>query len=474
MTSTDAEDYQRVSKLLGRPPRGAFDVAIRDHRGDPVVIRNAPFLEDGTPMPTRYWLVEPELKRRVDGLEAAGGVRRAEKEVDPEELRAAHDRYARERDGAVPEDWSGNRPSGGVGGARTGVKCLHAHYAWYLAGGDDPVGRWVAAQLGDTPERAGRGGPAESGGGPVAAIDCGTNSTRLLIADRTGVPLERLMTITRLGQGVDQTKALREDAVSRTVDVLRRYRQLMDRYGVARLRITATSAARDATNREAFFAACEDAVGARPELLKGAEEGRLSFVGATAGMDPRLGPFLIADIGGGSTELAVGDASLDAADPERRIEVRSLDVGCVRLTERFLVDDPPTAAQIDRAAATVAELLDDARQQVPAFGRARTFLGLAGTVSAVATMALGLDRYDRDRVHHARIDRATVGRLRRELAALPLAERRQRPGLEAERADVIVGGIVVLETLLRAFDLRECLVSEADILDGLASTLLVR
>lgn len=145
------DDLTRVRELLGREPQGAFEVAVRDDLGDPVVIRNAPLLEDGTPMPTRYWLVGSDAVRQVGRLEAAGGVDAAEAAVDHTELADAHRRYAAERDADLPVDHQGPRPSGGVGGTRTGVKCLHAHYAWHLAGGDDPVGRWVAAAL----ERAG-------------------------------------------------------------------------------------------------------------------------------------------------------------------------------------------------------------------------------------------------------------------------------------------------------------------------------
>lgn len=145
---TAATDRAAVASLLGRAPEGEFQVVVRDERGEPVVIRNAPFLRDGTPMPTRYWLVDDELRKAVSRLEAAGGVRRAAAAVDPHELAAAHARYAAERDSAIPEGYAGPRPSGGVGGTRQGVKCLHAHLAWFLAGGDDPVGRWVAGQLG--------------------------------------------------------------------------------------------------------------------------------------------------------------------------------------------------------------------------------------------------------------------------------------------------------------------------------------
>jgi hypothetical protein len=141
------DDRTRIAELLGRPPRGQFEVVVRDGAGNPVVIRDAPLLDDGTPMPTRFWLVDPALRLLVDRLESAGGVRQAEAAVDPDLLVAAHRRYAAERDAAVPEDWAGPRPFGGVGGTRRGVKCLHAHYAWFLAGGDDPVGRWVDERL---------------------------------------------------------------------------------------------------------------------------------------------------------------------------------------------------------------------------------------------------------------------------------------------------------------------------------------
>ena len=142
------EDVVAVATRLGREPQGAFDVVVRDAAGRPMVIRNAPLMLDGTPMPTRYWLVDPDLCRRISGLEAAGGVRAAAAAVDADELARAHARYAAERDAALPDDYSGPRPSGGVGGTRRGVKCLHAHLAWHLAGGDDPVGRWVAERLG--------------------------------------------------------------------------------------------------------------------------------------------------------------------------------------------------------------------------------------------------------------------------------------------------------------------------------------
>ena len=221
----------------------------------------------------------------------------------------------------------------------------------------------------------------------LAAIDCGTNSTRLLIVD-DGRTVERLMRITRLGQGVDATGRLAPEAIERTTSVLAEYREVMDQHGVERVRMTATSAARDADNREDFFVAAEHAVGVRPELLSGLEEGRLSFAGATAELDPADGPFLVVDIGGGSTEFAVGTEECEGA--------MSIDIGCVRLTEKFLDHDPPRADELSACLSVVQTYLDDVARDLPAAPAAQTFVGLAGTVSTVAAVELGLAEYDRD------------------------------------------------------------------------------
>lgn len=432
---------------------------VRGGDGDPVVIRNAPLLADGTPMPTRYWLVGPAEKRAVDRLEAAGGVRRAEAEVPPGDIAAAHAAYAAERDRALPAGWAGARPHGGVAGTRVGVKCLHAHYAWFLAGGPDPVGRWVQDQLARTGRPPAGGGMPER---PAAAIDCGTNSTRLLIARPGGPALERINRITRLGQGVDGARRLAPEAIGRTLAALRDYRQVMDRHSVGPVRMTATSAARDASNRDEFFDAAEAIVGVRPELLEGGEEGRLSFAGATSELDPGCGPWLVVDIGGGSTELVVGPGP-DGGP----VAVRSLDVGCVRLTERFLAGDPPTGPSLAAARTFTAGLLDGAVREEPAFLGGRTMVGLAGTVACLAAVDQGIDGYDRDRVHHYRLAADRVEEMLDRLAAMTAAERRRVAGVEAQRADVIVAGTVVLAEVLNRFGFDHCLTSEADILDGL-------
>jgi exopolyphosphatase / guanosine-5'-triphosphate,3'-diphosphate pyrophosphatase len=296
----------------------------------------------------------------------------------------------------------------------------------------------------------------------LAAIDCGTNSTRLLIS-RDGRTVDRRMTITRLGAGVAASGRLDPTAIDRTLATLGEYRSAMDDHGVQRVRITATSAARDAANSEDFFAAAHEIVGTRPELISGDEEGRLSFLGATAELDPAAGPFLVVDIGGGSTEFIVGTTGVDV--------VRSIDMGCVRVTERFLDSDPPAPEELSNALAWIKDHLEDLVREVPQVAAARTMVGLAGTITTVAAVEIGLAEWDRDAIHHFRLTRAAAEDVFRTLATEALADRVHNPGLEAARADVIVGGCLVLVAILRTLGIDEVLVSEADILDGLVMTL---
>ena len=298
----------------------------------------------------------------------------------------------------------------------------------------------------------------------VAAIDCGTNSTRLLVSRGGSETLDRLMTITRLGEGVDQTGRLAPAAIDRTLDCLRRYREVMDRHGVEAVRITATSAARDAANREELFDAAEAVVGTRPELLSGPAEGELSFRGATADLDPDLGPFLVVDLGGGSTELSVGTTVCEAA--------MSLDVGCVRLTEKYLHSDPPRPEELHACISVTGTYLDDVDREMPAARQAHTFVGLAGTISTAAAVEQGLHGYDRDKIHHFELTKAAAEDVFRTLATESRADRAFNPGLEPGRVDVIVGGMAVLVKIMRHFDFDTCLVSESDILDGMVLSLL--
>ena len=455
------EDVEAVEALLGRPPAGDFTVVVRSASGAPVVIRNVPLLRDGTPMPTRYWLVGVREREAVGRLEASGGVDAAEASIGLDAIAEAHARYASERDTAIPAGYEGPVPTGGVGGTRVGVKCLHAHLAWYLAGGRDPVGRWVAHEL------AGRID------GPVAAVDCGTNSTRLLVLDASGRSLERRTRITRLGAGVDATGALAPDAIRRTLAVLAEYREVMDRFGVVACRATATSAARDARNSDELFDAAKSELGTPLELLPGVEEGRLSYMGATAELDLARGPYLVVDLGGGSTELVVGAGPGSASDA-LPADVVSLDVGCVRVTERFLRHDPATDEEVGAAGAFLADLVSGALSAHPALSSAQRMVGVAGTVSTLAVLALGLDHFDRDAVHHSVLTRSRVEGLARTLLAETAKERGARGGVEPGRADVIAGGALVLAGIMAATAHDELVVSETDILDGVAAELLAR
>lgn len=319
------------------------------------------------------------------------------------------------------------------------------------------------------------GGHAHSSDGPVvAAVDCGTNSTRLLIARSTpegGLEtVRRIMHITRLGDRVDATGRLDAAAITRTTEVLGRYREEMERHGVEAVRASATSAARDAENAAEFFTAADRALGVTPELLSGAEEASLSFLGATASLDPSGGPFLVVDIGGGSTELAVG--TRDTSGVAHLSGVCSLALGCVRMTERHLHHDPPSPAEVDAATTQAERLLCDALADLPGAGGARTSVGLAGTVAALASIDLGLASYDHDRIHHHVLTAPVVEQHTASLAAMTVAERRAVPGMEVERADVIVGGLVVLRAFVRATGGRDVCCSEADILDGMAASLI--
>ncbi len=304
----------------------------------------------------------------------------------------------------------------------------------------------------------------------VAAVDIGTNSARLLVAelDRRDGPLttlDRRMTITRLGQGVDGTRRLAPEAIERTLDALREYRGVIDELGgVDAIRATATSAARDSTNREDFFAPAAAILGVRPELLAGDEEAALSFLGATTGLDGAgEPPYLVVDIGGGSTEFVVG-----TTEP---VGMLSVDVGCVRLTEAWLRSDPPTPEELSQAVHVAREHIADVIREVPGIETAKTLIGLAGTVTTVAAIELGLAEYDRDKIHHFRLAHAAVEDVFRTLATEGAEQRRHNPGLEPGRVDVIVGGVIVLVTILRMLGFEEVLVSEADILDGLARSL---
>ena len=304
----------------------------------------------------------------------------------------------------------------------------------------------------------------------VAAIDCGTNSIRLLVADvdtdaGTLVDLDRRMEIVRLGRGVDATGRLDDEALARTFAACDRYAEVLRDLGAQRVRVVATSASRDAENRDDFVSGVLARIGVEPEVVSGDEEARLSFLGATRGLAGAEPPYLVVDIGGGSTEFVVGtDEPLAAC---------SVDVGCVRLTERHLRDDPPTRAEIDAVVADADAAIALAGETVP-FGEARTLVGLAGSVTTAAALALGLEEYDPARIHGARISAAAVAEVSDRLLASTHAERAAVAVIHPGRVDVLNAGILVLRRILERTGLPEVLVSEHDILDGIALSLAER
>ncbi|MEU1176611.1 Ppx/GppA phosphatase family protein [Streptomyces sp. NPDC005820] len=306
----------------------------------------------------------------------------------------------------------------------------------------------------------------------VAAIDCGTNSIRLLVADadpETGelVDLDRRMTIVRLGQGVDRTGRLAPEALERTFAACREYAAVIKELGAERLRFVATSASRDAENRDEFVRGVLDILGVEPEVITGDQEAEFSFTGATKELTGRADltrPYLVVDIGGGSTEFVVGEEHVRAA--------RSVNVGCVRMTERHLVvdgevTDPPTAGRIAAMRADIEAALDLAEETVP-LREAHTLVGLAGSVTTVSAIAQELPAYDSAAIHHSRVSHDKVREITEWLLHSTHAERAAIGSMHPGRVDVIAAGALVLLSIMERIGAREVVVSEHDILDGIA------
>ena len=314
----------------------------------------------------------------------------------------------------------------------------------------------------------------------VAAVDCGTNSIRLLVADATVsnsafgagatgqlIDLDRRMTIVRLGQGVDRTGRLAPEALERTFAACKEYAAIIKEHGAERVRFVATSASRDAENRDDFVQGVLDILGVEPEVITGDQEAEFSFTGATKELSGRTDlakPYLVVDIGGGSTEFVVGDDHVRGA--------RSVDIGCVRMTERHLVHDgvvadPPTPAQINAMRADIEAALDLVEQSVP-LREARTLVGLAGSVTTVSAIAQNLPAYDPGAIHHSRVPCARVREITESLLASTHAERAAIPSMHPGRVDVIGAGALVLLSIMERIGASEVVVSEHDILDGIA------
>jgi len=299
----------------------------------------------------------------------------------------------------------------------------------------------------------------------VAAIDCGTNSIRLLVAEVEDSGLRdvlRRMEIVRLGEGVDRTGRFADAALARTFAALDDYAAQITSLRAERVRMVATSATRDAANRDVFVAGVSERLGVAPDVVSGDEEAALSFHGATGELSATdvAAPYLVCDIGGGSTEFVLGDESGPRAS-------RSVDIGCVRMTERHLHDDPPTGEQVDAARSDIEKAVAEAASTVP-IGDAASLIGLAGSVTTVTALALGLDAYDPDRIHLTHVSAADVHRVTNDLLTMKRKARAALPVMHPGRVDVIAAGALVLDTIMRSGGFAEVVASEHDILDGIA------
>jgi exopolyphosphatase/guanosine-5'-triphosphate,3'-diphosphate pyrophosphatase len=462
-TELRGSDIVAVRGQLGRDPTTSFSVVARCGAGGlhPLVIRNQPTDVNGEPFPTTFWLTCPDAVRAVARLESEGWIGRLNDRVQADErfdaeLEAAHRAYATERARDLEEAGAW----GGVGGTRTGIKCLHAHYAYHLAGGKDPVGSWVAERVEPIHElqRQGR----------VAAVDQGTNSIRLLVVE-PGEPepieLARDTIITRLGKGVDSTGRLDPEALERTTDVLATYCRRSRALAAERIRVAATSAVRDASNSADYQDAVRRLAGSELEVISGEREAGLSFLGGTRGLDPADGPFFVLDIGGGSTEIVVGSR------PGIADRAVSLQIGSVRLTERHVRHDPPAPSDLEELQVDVDAALDGVAAQIRSEA-ARTLVVVAGTATTIQAISLGLGRYDPDAIHRTPLGREDVERTLLQLARMTNPERAALGVMAPGRGDVIVAGAVVLVRVMDLFGFAEALVSETDILDGLALEML--
>ena len=300
----------------------------------------------------------------------------------------------------------------------------------------------------------------------VAVIDCGTNSIRLLIAEISGSTFKeviRTMEIVRLGQGVDENKAFHPDAINRTLLAVKSFKEIIDRNNVDKIRFCATSATRDASNRNIFIDGVRDILNIQVEVIPGEEEAALSFTGATYQLDQGSGPFLVVDIGGGSTEFVYGDKKV--------ISAKSVNIGCVRMSERHLTNQPPTMDQIASAIVDIDIAITQAAVSVP-INSAKSLIAVAGTATTVAAAALDLSKYDRDLIHLSKISADKVHKVAQMFQSMNKSEISALPYMHEGRVDVITAGSLVLSRVMAATGAVEFVASESDILDGMAFSLI--
>ncbi len=300
----------------------------------------------------------------------------------------------------------------------------------------------------------------------VAVIDCGTNSIRLLIAEISGSNFKeviRTMEIVRLGQGVDENKAFHPDAINRTLLAVKSFKEIIDKNKVDKIRFCATSATRDAMNRNLFIDGVRDILNVQVEVIPGEEEAALSFTGATYQLDQGSGPFLVVDIGGGSTEFVYGDKKV--------ISAKSVNIGCVRMSERHLTNQPPTMDQIASAIVDIDIAITQAAVSVP-INSAKSLIAVAGTATTVAAAALNLSKYDRDLIHLSKISADKVHKVAQMFQSMNKSEISALPYMHEGRVDVITAGSLVLSRVMAATGAVEFVASESDILDGMAFSLI--
>ncbi|GAA5227708.1 DUF501 domain-containing protein [Paeniglutamicibacter antarcticus] len=532
-----AEDLETLSRQLNRPVRDVVEIGARCICGNPLVATTAPRLSSGIPFPTTYYLTHPGITAAVSRLEAAGLMNQMNTELGQDEALAthyarAHEQYLAVRD-AIGER-SGTGPVAEIagvsaGGMPTRVKCLHVLVGHSLAAGPgvNPLGDraleaiaewWTPAKctcagawdtVGPAPSqdrsrhvktqavdpavkkaeraaaRAAREAaatqdtqaPTEGASGHnnrVAAIDCGTNSIRLLIADTDQSAAGPVLTdvvrevrLVRLGQGVDATGEFADEALERTFAAIDEFAVMIREHGATNIRFVATSATRDARNRDKFVAGVRKRLGVDPEVVPGETEAALSFAGATSVVETTPGShILVIDLGGGSTEFVLGDGNGPVAS-------RSMDMGSVRLTERFWGNEMPTSEGIEAARAQVNAVIDEAQQSVD-FTLVERIVGVAGTITTITAAALGLDHYDSQRIHGAEVK---IKDLESSVGFLLGADRETRTALgymHPGRVDVIAAGALIfgciLERVAQATEGRitTATASEHDILDGIA------
>lgn len=495
LLETPASDAERaiVELQIGRFPRGMVAVGARCACGKPLVVITRPCLEDGTPFPTTCYLTSPEAVKAVSRVEADGIMREFNELLQTDEevkkqYEQAHKYYLTFRHALAVAlgDSEEHISDMSAGGMPVRVKCLHALLAQTLVMGKgvNPIGDMVLERIKDefspsvcrcsTPwsddakeietevvvdeknasnaSNASKNSDSAEKSVTVAAIDCGTNSIRLKIAKVTKRGMKdivpRMLRVVRLGQGIDETHRFADDALERVKAAAREFANVLKGHPVDAIRFVATSATRDAENREIFEQMMIDELGVRPEVISGTEEASLSFLGATSvvSRDELQPPYLVVDLGGGSTELVLGGDGVEL--PAHKVSAAySMNVGSVRMTERHLHTDPPTEDEIQAAIDDVDRHIDEAFKVVPA-GRVRTVIGVSGTVTTMAALTMGLKHYDHTAVDGVRIGLEKAYAVNNRFLRMTRERRRAYPTIHPGRVDVVGGGAVVWSRVL--------------------------